>query len=403
MTIAACCAAFLLPVSVHAQTATDFDRRARDARLHVGPLALEPRLALRNLGVDTNALNEELGATRDVTATIRPELTSWLRVGRLGLTGGVGVDWNYYRTLEDQRSFDASESMRADLFLTYVQPYLTGAYERTRQRPNLEIDARVLRSARRAGGGVLVRVGAKTSLDLGYEQRRIDYGAAFFGGVSLAEALNHEELETSLTGRFAATPLTTLSLAVRARRDRFDLTPERNTDSLAVMPGIELEPLALISGRAAVGFRRFEPKSADVQAYEGLVSDVELSYVFRDRARLTMTVNRDVDYSFEPSEPYYVATGAGATIVQALGGSWDAVGRLSRTTLDYRALRVVELAEPNRLRTDRVTVIGVGIGRRLGEDVRVGIDVDHAERRSSAPGRSYEGMRVGGSVTYGFQ
>jgi hypothetical protein len=53
-------------------------------------------------------------------------------------------------------------------------------------------------------------------------------------------------------------------------------------------------------------------------------------------------------------------------------------------------------------RVDEILVVGGGFGRRLASDVRIGIDLDHAARRSNAGGRDYDGMRVGGSVTYGF-
>ena len=179
-------------------------------RLQLGPLALEPTLALRNLGIDTNALNASDDPDRDLTATITPALGEWLRLGRLALSGQSSIDWNYFQKLTGQRSLNGAQEGRADLALGYVQPYATGGLARTRQRPNMEIDARVERTITRVGGGFLVHAGPKLSLDLSQERRTIDFGATELGDVSLAESLNRNERETRLTGRYALTPLTTL-------------------------------------------------------------------------------------------------------------------------------------------------------------------------------------------------
>jgi hypothetical protein len=136
-----------------------------------------------------------------------------------------------------------------------------------------------------------------------------------------------------------------------------------------------------------------------------VISDVELSYLAADLLRITATVTRDVEYSFEPVEPYYVSTGTQLSLVQALGTVWDVVGRVGRTSLAYERLEGLPASvatASSRARVDRIVVVGGGLGRRLGSDIRVGVDVDRAARRSDAANRSYEGIRVGGSVTYGF-
>jgi hypothetical protein len=51
---------------------------------------------------------------------------------------------------------------------------------------------------------------------------------------------------------------------------------------------------------------------------------------------------------------------------------------------------------------DRVVTAGLGGGRHLGEDVRVGVDLHHERRESPVAGRSYSGYRVGGTLTYGY-
>jgi hypothetical protein len=397
-TLLAGCLAILASASVGAQTAEPV---AATARLHIGPLALDPAIAVRNLGIDTNALNASDDPDGDFTATITPELREWLRLGRLALSGTSSVDWNYFQKLTSQRSFNGGQEGRADLALGYVGPYALGAVARTRQRPNLEIDARVERTMTAVGGGLVVHAGTNLSVDISQEHRTIDFGRTEFGDVTLAESLNRSERETRLAARYALTPLTTLLVSAAHRRDRFVHAIVRDTDTVVGMAGLEFKPLALLAGRASVGWRRFTPKGPALPAFRGVVSDVEVTYQIRDVTRLSVAIARDVEYSFELLEPYYVSTNTRVTVVQALGAAWDLVGRAGHTLLDYRqVLEVTGLAPGSRV--DEILVVGGGFGRRLASDVRIGIDLDHAARRSSAGGRDYDGMRVGGSVTYGF-
>lgn len=400
--------ALLIPVSVQAQASQDGSQAAAEARLHLGPLALQPKLAIRNLGVDTNTLNANEGAERDITATVSPELQSWLRVGRLQLSGSSSIDWNYFQRLSSQRSFNGAQAGRADLSLGYVRPYVGGRIARSRQRPNLEIDARVERTTREAQAGMDFLFGPRLTLTLAAVSRTFDFGEAALGDVVLADALNRDERASALEGRFVLTPLTSLVFETEYRQDRFERTTSRDTDTVLVEGGLEFKPLALISGRARVGFRHFAPREATMPEFRGLTSDVELSYLVRDLTRVTVTVARDLEYSFEPSEPYYVSTGTQVQVVQALGSSWDLVGRGGRTTLAYE--RITSSGVPGGTtaliaggaRVDRILVGGGGVGRRLGTDIRVGIDVDRVARRSVVSSRSYAGIRVGGSVTYGY-
>ena len=88
-------------------------------------------------------------------------------------------------------------------------------------------------------------------------------------------------------------------------------------------------------------------------------------------------------------------------VKQALGTSWDVVGRAGRASLAYQGYLDDEVTTGTAQR-DRLTTFGFGVGRRLGDYIRVGIDVDHGRRASDAAFRGYEGFKVGGSFTYGY-
>ena len=388
-------AVVLAPLSASGQTTGD----GSAARLQFGPLALDPRLALRNVGVDTNIFNAAGEPEKDFTAALVPGVDSWLRLGRARLSGKTSLEWTYFHKATNQRSLNIQQEGRLDVDLATVTPFLSGSFVRTRTRPNQEIDQRVQQERVAAGVGVAVRTGARLSFEAAMRQETLDFGATKHGSALLAAALNRDVHEGSLAMRYELTPLTTFVLTTAARYDRFESARVRDSDSLSVVPGLQFKPLAIVAGSAAVGFRRFRTLDDDAPDYTGLVAHVDLQYIARDATKFAARVARDVDYSFEPLQPFYVATSRLLTVTQALGYDWDAVGRLGYDTLAYRGFESLGL---ERGRTDRVSIFGAGIGRRFGDSLRIGVDVDYARRSSDVAARSYNGMRAGGSVTYGY-
>ncbi len=84
------------------------------------------------------------------------------------------------------------------------------------------------------------------------------------------------------------------------RAIEFPYSPERDTDTLRVMPGIEFKPRALVVGSAFVGFRRFTPKDpAALPEFTGLVANLGLSYTLLGATTFGVSYARDVNYSFE--------------------------------------------------------------------------------------------------------
>src|SRR5262249_25960757 len=168
-----CVLAFVLPAAVHAQDIAQ-DPGA-NAAIHLGPVGVTPQFSLRNVGFDSNVLNASGNPQRDFTATFAPGADVWLSVSRARLHSRTDVGWVYFADLVDQRSFDINEQARLDLVLTRIVPHVAGGYLRTRQRPNLEIDARALRTTKSADAGVLFRLGPKVSFDLSAGRRTYEF------------------------------------------------------------------------------------------------------------------------------------------------------------------------------------------------------------------------------------
>jgi hypothetical protein len=387
----------LLPVGVSAQTIDG----AASPRFIFGPLGVTPRIALKDVGIDSNPRNQAENPERDFTATLVPGVDTYLRIGRGRLTGKTSVEYLYFSKLDEQRSFNFNQELRAEVVLNRVAPFVAAGYLRTRQRPNLEIDTRVQQKTRFAGGGTTLRLGSKTSLELEARRVQLTYGDGTYGDPLIAQALDRDSDALAWTSKVVLTPLTTFAVRAESRRDRFKFNPIRSSDSVSVLPGFQFKPSALIAGKVSAGFRRFDAIDASVPDFSGLIGELDASYTWQERTRFGFKASRDVEYSVEDIQPYFVANGGGLEITQIIGLNWFAVARGSRTRLVYRNYigGLVPVGEIGR--SDRVDTYGAGFGRRLGDDVRVSLDVNKVRRLSTVPSRQYEGYRVGVSISYG--
>jgi Putative beta-barrel porin 2 len=386
----------LLPVSV--ASAQTFERVEEQARFRFGPLRLTPWIALTDVGVDSNVFNETVNPKSDFTAALGPATHVWMNVGASRIKAKVSGQYLFFGKYEGQRSWATADEGRWEWPLASVTPFLTGAYASTRQRPSYEIDARVRQRNHAFGAGADVRVGGRTLLTLSATRSELDFdddeGVA---GILLSSSLNRRSDAEEIAVRHELTPLTTFLVRAQGIQDRFENSPLRDSDSVRVLSGFELKPDALIAGSAFVGVRSLSPEDSRVPSYTGIVASVNASYVVVS-TRFEVRVSRDLEYSYEPTQPYYALTDTLLTVTQRMTTTWDIVGRGGWQQLGYQHLTALDGAE----RVDRGTVYGAGVGYRVGHTLRLGFDVNRVERRSDAQAISdYSGLRFGGSVTYG--
>ena len=95
--------------------------------------------------------------------------------------------------------------------------------------------------------------------------------------------------------------------------------------------------LALIfGGSAAVGFRNFQPLDSQVPAYQGATARVDMSVALLAATRIGVQLGRDIQYSLEETQPYYIESGGGLSIRQAISGPFDFIARIGAQRLSYR-------------------------------------------------------------------
>jgi hypothetical protein len=331
--------------------------------------------------------------------TFSPNTDMWLRMGRTWITGTVQVDWVYYNRFASERA--ANSAFRIGVDRTFNRVAIKGNARRlsTRDRPGYEIDARSQRLETQYDGEASVRVLSKTSVGATTFRRRTAFDeAAIFRDANLSRELDRTTSGTGFVVRHTLTPLTSVALDVTRERERFVTSTFRDSDSTKVMGSVNFQPLALISGTASVGVRVFDPVPQDVPAFNGVITAVNLSYSLLGMTRFGVQANRDVQYSFEFSQPYYLESGITGSVQQQVFGPFDVLARIGTRGLAYtdRIGAAVDVSN----RTDRVNTVGIGAGYRMGTDKRLGVTLDRQHRTSTVPGRTFTGLRFGLSLTY---
>jgi opacity protein-like surface antigen len=369
------------------------------ARVQIGPLGLTPAISLSNLGIDSNVFNTFEDPKKDFTFTVSPQVDLFFRAGPSQLAVNSRADLVYFREYAGERSLDGDVDGRWEIRWNRLTPWVAAGYSSGRQRVGYEIDARSRREIKDYAAGVETRVAAKTRIAVSAQRTLYFYDAdALFFGTSLREVLNHETESIGLQYRQSFTPLTTFVVHGETMRDTFDFSPVRDSKSVRVQAGFDLDERALIFGRGRVGYRRFESVGGGLPDFSGIVASYGVGTTIKGRTRLEVAGERDINYSYELAYPYYVLSGATVTATPRLTDKWDIQGRAGQQWLAYRAAEGMTTAAN---RTDTSRLFGGGIGFHLGREIRIGFNIDRQQRMSPLQSRDYDGYRYGTSITYG--
>lgn len=392
--VAACVPGFVMPAA--AQTVPPLPT-VESMPIHIGPVGLSPTVSITNVGRDTNVFNDPANPQSDFTATLLPRLGARMRARRFLFSYGSASDIVYFKKFSSERSVDSNIELRTDVDLGRLQPYVSASWVRTKQRLNAELDVRAPRAQRTLAGGVRLFMASRTAIVL--NARRIDLtfdDGVFFRGVELARTLDarNDFVEAGL--EMILTPLTTFTLATSLQQDRFPRTPERNADTLRILPTFQFDPTSLVRGTLAIGYRRFRPLSPDIPDYSGVLVQTTVGYTLLGRTKFDLNLIRDVQYSFEEQQPYYLTTGGRATITHQIFGAVDVQAVGGRQSMAYRAV-----GGAGQTRTDRSDVIGAGAGYHIRDTTRLGINWELVRRTSALDDRRFTSRRLFASITYG--
>ena len=370
--------------------------------IQAGPFGINPTLMLRELGRDENVFNDRDNPKGDFTFTLVPRAEVVFKPRALRLSYVGASEYVYYRTYESERSTNLSSAVRADLALRWFHPYALASGTNTRQRLNPEIDVRARHRERVYGAGVGIRIGTRLTLGGGGRTTRLRFDEAVFRDEDLAASLDSDVDVFEGSAGFQLTPFTSFSLTVSHEEQRFRVANERDSASLRITPTFTFSPEAVLNGSIALGYRKFSPRSSALAEYSGLVATATVGTTLWNRHRVEMVFARDIRYSYERNTPYYLATGGNVIVTSRIAGPFDVRLTGSRQSLAYRGVRGQPI--PERPGNDTVNSYGGGIGYRLREQLRLGLNAEWSGRDSQRSlDREYRNRRIFAAVTWGKQ
>jgi len=168
------------------------------------------------------------------------------------------------------------------------------------------------------GGSAELKTFTKTFIGLTYSTEGTLFDeSAVFKDVSLHDELSRKSTTAGVQVRHQATPLTAFTVNVSRTNETFDYDSLRDSTSTQISAGVVFDPFALVKGGATIGYRSFKP-SADLPSYQGLTMAVNLSYAAFGTTRFAAGATRDIQYSYEETQPYYLQTSFQGSIAQQI-------------------------------------------------------------------------------------
>jgi len=365
--------------------------------ISLGSVQIYPSLSIRDIGMDSNVYNSSQVIRDDFTYTVAPRVLAEMPVGNGRVVGTTDAGFVFFRDNKDQQSLNGSVRGLYDIRTGRVRPSVEVGLNRSRQR-NGDIDVRALGVSRNGRAAIEVGLSGITSFTAwaGRDNTEFAPGQAF-RGVDLSEQLDRKTTTFAAGARFDLTPLTSMVVAAEYEQLRFTVSRFRDSDSLRLTPTVRFGEGAVINGQAFVGVRDFRPVQPVMAPFRGLVAGGDLQYTLLGVTKFEGRVTRDIVYSYDELQPYYLDAGGQLTISQRVVGPVDAIVLAGRRRLQYEAR--LDAGIEGRLET--VTVYGGGFGVRVDDSMRMTFTVDREKRANTGPLlRQYERTRVFVSLEY---
>jgi len=369
-----------------------------EGRIPVGSLLSITPAVVVVAGHDTNAIRTNTGTPANEFYSV-PQVEGWLGRGRTKLNFATALELSRQRAGEDvpTNTLNQYYVARLDVGGPRIDLQAVGGWRNHYAPPTdfvgFELGKKSRRIETESGVQMAVRPGGRISLIGLVNYGRLRYDAdESYEGASLQENLNRNITVYGGEVQVAMTPLSSVGASVNYYTDRFLYAPERDGNGLRYMVGVSFQPLALISGRAEVGYMTHRPVRFGVD-YGGPAYNLGLSFA-RAPFYFDVSGRRTIEYSFDPSKGYYVSNGIDFYGSVALGARarWEAFGRAQVRGMDPRGL--LALQEPFRA----LELYKGGLVRRFGEILRIGTDIERYV--TGGPG-GFDGVRATVFMVFG--
>lgn len=367
------------------------------SRFLTGPVGWTPTIGVKDVGTDSNVFDSPTAVKTDRIGTLATSLDAQMTLAHFKTQGTAAGDYVYYERLRGERALARRFTLRVEAPTNRIVPFATGAYDRSKERQDPEIDLRTFHTTTTLGGGTSLFVLTRGAIQVAgrREETKYDSGSVF-RDVNLAEKLNRDRDSALVTVRYNVTELTSITFDAGLSRDRFIFRPDQNTSNLTWAATVEFAPDAIIRGRAGFGYHALDPRGPAALAFHGYTGNVDLAYVPFGRTQIGGRFFRDASYSIEA--PYYVLTALGGDITQPIGGPFEILLRVNRQRSNFPEDKKLSLVH----RIDILDTVAGGFGIRMSDTTRATITYELARRQSPIQSVQFDRRRLLTSFIYGF-
>ena len=384
--------------------------KQKKGRLRLGPLALTPRLELRNAGVDTNVFVTSSNPVEDTTIVLRASSDVFVPVGRRVRLAGTGwLDFNYFGDADDQGSVDPGAQGRVEVDASRLTFVAGGGAFSSSQLYSTDIDERIERNEDWLNVGFRLRLTSQLRAEAGVEDHRYRWYPTPDQDQAVKAQLDRDSVVWRGALRYKITPLTDVVALAEKVDDTFLVAPpgRATTTSYRYLAGFEFGEKAFITGRFVGGVRDIPDDSAgSVEPYTGPAFQASITTPFLQRFRLGLGYVRDVYYSstggrLEEGIVRNTYTDGLLSANLDIDVPFELVLRLTGGYENAQYLRPFPVPGEGFIdRRDQSYTGGVSLLRRIGENALIGLTALHTRRESNYPGASYSRWQYGlqGSV-----
>lgn len=376
-----------------------------DSRYQLGPIRVQPKFALQDVGYNNNILgswNQPPQSDWTATAIVGAHWTVPFGTS-LFLTGDALPQYTWYARLSDRRHFGGDYSASAVALFSRMSLEATASTSNALAIVSSEIEAPVVRRAQDVVGRAEVDVAGRTSLYGEFETQRPRYGAQNLAdalAVGAVGELNRRDSATRAGVRYRLAEFADLTLGVEQTRSEFDLRPlARDNTSRAAIVGLHYNrprtylnlSIARRQGRAANG--------SAFPEYDQTTGSYWLSYTLGAPIELQLFGERFVQYGLFAYNPWYLQSRNGLGVVGRVGNrvALRAFGELGDNHYSNRVI----VNGTVLTRNDAARTWGGGVALRVAGDAALTFAVSRSNYSSNIPtyGRSITRFQAGISLT----
>jgi len=404
-----------------AEEGTELPAGLRFADLKLGPFYLQPRVALADLGYDTNVLGTPAATeVRDFRTTLSggTRLIFPFRAEH-SIQGDAQVDYLWFSETEALRTFNGTLDLRYKLLSDRWDIDVYTRYIDARRGqldlieignevvdPSYEIFGRVRERGADVGARVRALIGSRFVLEPRGLRRVIRFKDDAESGLILSTDLDRTEESLGAFVGYRVTSRTTVGFDGDYQNNDYEAPGNPRQATTHRLAGkLELDSRAPLHGAILLGLRDLTPAENGLVGYRGAALAAEMAFAPGGIMEITLAGDRDAYPSFWFDSIYFLRQGGATTVLFQAQRSFALGAELSVHEHSYSTEATLAQLDGSLLTARRRDLVYRALGRldwNLSRANRMTFRMGWIERDSNFDVAKTDGFVAGGgfSLTY---